>query len=311
MTEQTFDQYKAVQIQRRRRALRVEIAQQSAIDIPFEEMARDRFLASSGQAFRAPSARLRAVGALKLVSNATSGTLQTENPKNRPIREAFRIDKDAARVKRMRCSVGHAARLLHFDAHGERAAQRWNIKLLTMTYRRAGDWRPGHIGKFRDALRQWCKRRNIRCRFVWVAELQKRGALHYHMMVWLPKGQFLPDFCKPWWPHGMTHIRGVKSSAVGYLVKYASKTTAHEAAQYPKHARMHGAGGLHAEAKRHIRYWRAPIWVRDALHGTADIRKVIGGYMDKFTGEFLASPWRVFIGSGGEVWTYKISEVSQ
>jgi hypothetical protein len=218
------------------------------------------------------------------------------------------VDPQAKRLKRMRSTVNHAARLLHFDAHCERDAQRWNKKFLTLTYADLGDWEPGHFSAFRMALAQWCKRRGVRLRFVWVAELQKRGALHYHVIVWLPKGKYLPFAdAQGWWPHGRTNIVNAQSP-IGYITKYASKATAGDALGFPKGARICGHGGLTGEGRRHVRYWNSPIWVREALSGRADIRKVVGGYMDKFTGEFLPSPWRVEIGANGQVWAYRIDQ---
>lgn len=297
------DDYQQARIREAVRHARAYIAQQNALDAPFAQMARER-AEGEGRDARQRGASLP----LGLVSNATSGTAGINGDGKRPLRDKLLINRDAQRVKRMRTTVGHAARLLHFDAHTERHAQRWNKKFITLTYANADDWRPGHFSKFRDALRQWCKRRKVKCRFVWVAELQKRGALHYHVVVWLPKGKFLPFAdTQGWWPHGHTNIKTAESP-ISYIAKYASKTTANEAAGYPKGARMHGHGGLDAEGRRHIRYWMAPMWVRDVLSGRADIRKVPGGYMDKFTGEFLASPWRVCVGPGGEVWAYRVDQ---
>lgn len=290
------------------RAARVYVAQQNAIDAPFAQIAKEKATGTVAPYGHTPRARSARGVALGLVSNATSGTLDALGAENRPVREKLKVNREASRIKRMRTAVGHAARLLHFDAHSELDAQRWNKKFITLTYRDAKDWRPGHFSKFRDALRQWCKRRNVRCRFVWVAELQKRGALHYHVVVWLPKGKYLPFAdAQGWWPHGATNIRTAESP-ISYIAKYASKTDASSVHGYPKGARMHGAGGLDPEHRRHIRYWQAPFWVRDALSGRADIRKVTGGYMNKFTGEFLASPWRVYVAPGGEVWAYRVDQ---
>jgi hypothetical protein len=36
---------------------------------------------------------------------------------------------------------------------------------------------------------------------------------------------------------------------------------------------------------------------------------VSGGYINKFTGEFLSSPWRVQVGLGGQVWAYRIDQL--
>lgn len=300
------DEYRRAQAAQAARRARVYVAQQRAMDAPFEALAKAKATSGAGEAHRVSRAR-SARDTLGLVSYATSGT-QTHAGPEKAVREKLRIDRNAQRVKRMRTTVGHAARLLHFDAHSERDAQRWNKKFITLTYAKLDGWRAGHFSKFRDALRQWCKRRGIKCRFVWVAELQKRGAVHYHVVVWLPKGEFLPFAdAQGWWPHGKTNIKTAQSP-ISYIAKYASKTTALEVGGYPRGARMHGHGGLDPEARRHVRYWMAPIWVRDALSGRADIRKVVGGYMDKFTGEFLASPWRVSVGPGGEVWAYRVDQ---
>ena len=303
----SLDAWTLEQAKRRARRARVYAHQQKCLDAPFTDLRRARAMAKMGDS-AAPATARSAVAGVGLVSNATSGT-KVPGVAQRPLREKLLINRDAQRVKRLRTSVGHVARLLHFDAHSELDAQRWNKKFITLTYADPDGWRPGHFSKFRDALRHWCKRRKVKCRYVWVAELQKRGALHYHVVVWLPKGKFLPEAdTRGWWTHGMTNIKTAQSP-ISYIAKYASKTTAAEASVYPKGARMHGHGGLDPEGRRHVRYWMAPIWVRDALSGRADIRKVVGGYMNKKTGEFLASPWRVCVGPGGEVWAYRIDQL--
>jgi len=252
--------------------------------------------AGAVQAGRACAARLGASGA-GLVSNSTSGTRA---------RIELAIDRDATRVRRMRRAVGHSSRLLHFQASADPV--RYRKTFITLTYRGVDDWEAGHVSAFRDRLRQWCKRRGFQCRFVWVAELQERGALHYHFLVWIPRKFMLPKPDKSgWWPHGASNIKEAQH-AVTYIAKYASKTTADQAAKYPKGARMHGAGGLEQESRRHVRYWQAPIWVRDALSGRADIRKVVGGYADKITGEFVPSPWKVSVMPGGQVIAWRFNE---
>lgn len=247
-------------------------------------------------------------GALGFISNATSDTQGNEGAGKRPLRERFAIDRNATRCKRMRVGVSNSARLLHRQAHMERSAQRWNLKFLTLTYCGVNDWRPGHLAAFRKAMGEWARRRSVRLRFVWVAELQTRGAVHYHMVVWLPKGKFLPkmDDCG-WWPHGSTNVQTAQNP-IGYLMKYASKATAAQAADYPRGCRMFGVGGLDKAGREEVRYWRAPMWVRDAMPGTADIRKTVGGYFDAYTGDFVRSPWRVCVGPDGQVWAFKVDQ---
>lgn len=64
--------------------------------------------------------------------------------------------------------------------------------MVTLTYRNIDDWCTDDISYFMRLVRQWCKRRQIAVRYVWVAELQKRSAVHYHVVFWLPIGISLP-----------------------------------------------------------------------------------------------------------------------
>jgi hypothetical protein len=278
--------------------------------VGFDAGRRLRQKVESGGADAGARACARTGSALGLVFNATSLS-ETDCGTGRRPREKFKINRDAQRCKRMKVGVSNSARLLHRQAHQERHCQRWNLKFITLTYADARGWRAGHMAAFVNTLVMWFRRNGVRARFVWVAELQKRGAVHYHMVVWLPKGKFLPAPDRgarhAWWPHGSTNVQTAKSP-IGYLVKYASKANALSAAEFPQGARMFGHGGLSKDGREEVRYWRSPIWVRDALPGTADIRKVSGGYVDKHTGEFLASPWRVYVGPGGEVWAYRVDQ---
>jgi len=243
--------------------------------------------------------------AASAASRVGAGLVSTTTKAGRPVE----IDRHVLRVRRMRRSIGHSARLLHFDATS--GSSRVRKVFVTLTYRDVEGWNPNHIRQFTRRVRDWCRDRRVPCRFVWVGELQKRGALHYHFLLWIPRRFVLPKPDKRgWWPHGSTNVKEAQH-AVSYIAKYASKTTAEQAAGYPRGARMHGAGGLDQEARRHVRYWQAPEWVRDALTGRADIRKVPGGYADKLTGEFLPSPWHVFVTPGGRVWAWRESEVLQ
>lgn len=281
------------------RAAREYVQVLNALDAPFEAAKREAALARMGQnaAAGVPCAPRGSAAhkaqPLGLVFNETKRTQPGER---------LEINTQAKRIKRMRTAVEHSARMIDFSCVG--GGRRWNKKFLTLTYADVDGWEPGHIRDFSQRLRMWCKRRGLPLRAVWVSELQQRGAVHYHMVVWLPRGYMIP---KPdrvgWWQYGMTNVKTVKNPTA-YIAKYASKTGQDEAARYPKGARMHGACGLDKENRRHLRYWQAPFWVRDGLGGAADIRKVTGGYADKITGEFLPSPWVVVL-EGGKVWAIK------
>lgn len=70
--------------------------------------------------------------------------------------------------------------------------------------------------------------------YAWVAELQERGAVHYHILTatWRERAVFWDR--KGIWEHGQTQTQ--KARSWGYVVKYAQKTnTVHG---FPKGARL-------------------------------------------------------------------------
>lgn len=210
------------------------------------------------------------------------------------------IDPAAARVTRLRKGLGIAAKQLHNQ--GDRNQQIW---MQTLTY--AGDnraWRPEHISRYLDALRKWhyAVTGSKTVRYAWVAELQKRGVIHYHVIVWLAGGLTPPKGDRPWrttdrqglavwhppmWPHGMSR-RDKSTAPVAYLMKYASKVESKTVGSFPHGARIHGAGGMDASG-RAIRRW--VLWP-SYVQGNASVDDRYrpapgGGYLNDSTGELL------------------------
>lgn len=205
------------------------------------------------------------------------------------------LDPLEARLRKLKRGVITSSRL-----HQEAVTQggfrgRW--AMVTLTYRDLTGWNPKHISALLDHVRKWLARRGKPMQYVWVAELQKRGAMHYHVLVWLPKGLSLPKPDKQgWWPHGMTKIEWARN-AVGYMAKYASKGST----KYPKGARIHGAGGLKGHQLQEARYWRRPAWLRELSVIEESYSRVSGAWRNNETGELLISPWEVLF-TGGGVW---------
>jgi hypothetical protein len=220
-----------------------------------------------------------------LVYSQTSGT-SAEKP--------IRIDREASRLKRLRCSVLTAARL-----HVQEKS-RWKVAMLTLTYRPDVDWAPGQISTVVRHIRQWLARKGHEMRFVWVQEFTKKGRPHYHLLLWLPLGLTIPKPDKQrWWPWGMTKIEWARN-AVGYIAKYASKGDAlHQPA---KGARMHGNGGLTGGALIEQRWWKLPGWLRDRVEPSDGVRRAPagtgGGFINPDSGEVYRSPWAVFFKGG-------------
>lgn len=248
-------------------------------------------------AFVASEAR-SAAAATGLVPSSTS--VVPSHPGNALLHE---IDRHKSRAVRMRKSILTGARLLVEE--GQRGGFRGRWAMLTATYRNEGAWEPKHVSVLRQRVFEWLKRRGVKARFVWCLELTRKLVPHYHFLIWLPRGLTIPKPDKQgWWPWGMTRVEWARR-AVGYVAKYASKATPEAFAAMPKGARTHGVGGLTGEGARQLRWWKAPTFSRDALGPDADIRKVVGGYVDKCCGLFLRSPWHVVIGDRGRVFAWR------
>jgi hypothetical protein len=185
--------------------------------------------------------------------------------------------------------------------------------MVTLTYADARGWRAEHISETIRLYRRWCAHRGLRCRYAWVAEIQDgtrkervegaavvrgRGAVHYHLMVWLPQGVSCPMFDKvqrvgsrtntALWQHGMTE-RDVARTSVGYLMKYASKGN-RDGYTFPKGLRVFGIGGLD-EAGAAVRSWVGlPEWCK-RLYGVGEVVRAAGRIVVRATGELLESPW--------------------
>jgi hypothetical protein len=161
---------------------------------------------------------------------------------------------------------------------------------LTLTYREVHGWSSLHITEFNKRLREHLARRGVAFPYVWCAELQKRGAVHFHELAFLPEGTMLP---KPdrqgWWTHGMTKIEAARN-AVGYIAKYAGKVV--EADQFPQGLRLTGAGGLTPSARAEARWWLLPRYVREAFPLGSDVARAPGGgFVERSTGEVVRSPY--------------------
>jgi hypothetical protein len=183
-----------------------------------------------------------------------------------------------------------------------RGGFRCEAVMITPTYAPGNEWKAGHLQAFTDCIRKHLARRGVVFRYVWVAELQtgrmaKFGVggaevVHYHMVLWLPRGLRLP---KPdeagWWPHGMTRIEVARHGAA-YIAKYATKAMC--APEFPRGLRLSGAGGLELADRRIATWCLMPKYVRDISQVGDRVRRVPGGlWCNEETGELVRSRWRL------------------
>jgi len=247
-------------------------------------------------------------------SAASLGLVPSSTSDTRLCRVSVELDRHRIRAMRLRKSIITGARL--HDEEARKGSVRGAWYMLTATYREGSDASPRDVSELVKRIRGYFDRVNrrkgrgrSRLRYLWVGELTKRLRPHYHLLIWIPRGYYLgkPD-ARGWWPHGMTKIEKARN-AVGYLAKYASKFCGAMAEAFPKGFRTHGVGGLNEESRRELRWWKAPKEAREVLGPLADIRKVLGGYVDKLTGEFWPSPWRVsFV--RGRVFAWKLERIA-
>lgn len=171
----------------------------------------------------------------------------------------------------------------------QRGGVRWAKVFVTFTYRGVDDWRPNHLAEFFHKARDWAGRHGAVFAYLWVAELQRRGAVHYHALIWIPHGLTLPKPDKRgWWPHGFTRTERPRKPAA-YMSKYASKGDVFQ--QFPKGLRLHGRAGLDLGSRRLVAYWCLPRYVRAVFStpGEHVIRARGGGWVNHDTGEWLAA----------------------
>lgn len=208
-------------------------------------------------------------------------------------------DQTLRRLSRLRRNVLGAGRLHALADDGKRAPVAW---FVTLTYVHGDQWHAQHIAQAVQRFRRWCDSHRIPCRYVWVAELQARGAMHYHVIAYLPKGYTMPKWDRQrdrtgrvWWPWGMSQRERSRSGA-GYLVKYLSKLG--EFHRFPKGARLYGIGGLSRDGRSVRSWWNLPEWCR-RLHGVGEVVRRAGRLVVLRTGELLAPRFEVRRVPGG------------
>lgn len=226
-----------------------------------------------------------------LVSYKTSGsTLSDPTYLDVSFSHSIVQERRVNRLRRIVWACGH----LHAFGCPEGVLE--NVWFCTLTYKPGINWEPRHISNCLKAVRKWCKRRDVPFRYVWVAELQHRGALHYHLAMWLSKRIQLPKFDeKGWWPHGMTQ-RVIAKDAVGYLMKYLSKISQFH--KFPKGVRIHGYGGLTKQAQDICAWLNLPSHCKQRF-GVGQLQTVEGRRVVRETGEVLEAMYRRAFFAGG------------
>lgn len=208
-------------------------------------------------------------------------------------------DGHLRRLRRMRRGIKTHAGIMQEALTG--AGFRFRGALITVTYAPGSIWAPRHISDLVKSYREWCNRRGFRFRYAWVLELQRNGAPHYHLVLWLPRGITPPKpDAQGWWKHGMSNCKWARSP-IGYICKYASKGyDAAASGGLPRGARVFGTGGLEPVDQARWCHAMAPLWLRYMVpEGHKITRKRSGWWLDATARIYYRSPWE-FDGFGDD-----------
>jgi hypothetical protein len=205
------------------------------------------------------------------------------------------------RLRRLRKTVRSYSEKIEAEnkATSGNPGKRWRMTMVTLTYRDDAQWEPRDVTDFLQRVRQWCKRRGFRMRYVWVAEMQEQRAAthgvekpHFHLLLWVPRSFTLPKPDKQgWWMKGSTKVEAARS--VGYLVKYTSKAHLSESCQFPPGMRIYGNGGLEGDGANFHRHEMKPAWVRDFVPAGVPWRRMCGGVKRLDSFEWKENPYCV------------------
>lgn len=166
---------------------------------------------------------------------------------------------------------------------------------ITLTFKNGDrEEASGAIRSFLDTLKK--SFRSIK-KYFWVAELQRRGVIHYHLVV--TGVYFIPiDYIREIWRHGHVFIRRWRLRKVfEYLMKYFRKLKKRYQTDYVrfsklyKHFRIFSSNRVRDVVAKVMKF---PKWLREWIWEKGGIPRRYPGVGWVFPdGEVVKSPWRI------------------
>jgi len=211
------------------------------------------------------------------------------------------LDARAARLRRMRRRVRGWARW----ARGLRRFY-WCVG-VDLTYAPGQDWEPNDVRAF---VRHFRRQAVAHC---WVAELQERGAVHFHVILVLPRGRRIPFPDQGGlWKKGMTRTKYLPWRKIGdYLAEYVRKLD-QKMGPFPRGLRIFGVGFtevawriLGEEARLWFRASGLPGWLVALVDWLREIPARFGAggwWWFRRASIWVRSPWRLYLRYEG--WIY-------
>jgi hypothetical protein len=177
------------------------------------------------------------------------------------------IDIYKARYHRMRNSIYKWAELTNLYYSGDL----YRRVMLDLTYKKVGTWHPNDITEFVKKLRNKLGEKLVT--YAWVAELQERGAIHYHMIVIVKRGTNIPaPDSSGLWKHGSSRRDTAKT--VFYMVTYVGKEHQKNFSEFPCGARCFGIGLFEGLVRKQFRFDRLKTWEQQYYLVNQDWKKL-------------------------------------
>lgn len=159
-------------------------------------------------------------------------------------------------------------------------------KMITLTFGTVGDsWAASNsLRGFLTALRTHCYRRSIKPSYIWIAEPQKRMALHYHVV--LVNCPFIDKrLIHEWWGRGRTKIEACnRRKTASYIAKYINKQIGQNGQDAVIRHILHSAShqrhlGSSRDISKQPEHW--PAWVREYAALNGGLECVLDWFVDR------------------------------
>ncbi len=160
------------------------------------------------------------------------------------------LDNFLVRYGRMRKRIADWVRVLLTNYE-------FNFKyvMITLTYAPENNWEVNHIRTFMKSIRKVLGKRLLG--YAWVAERQRRGAIHYHVLLAVPDDLTIGDEL-PYpdeaglWSYGFSRTEIARTPF--YLITYLGKEYQKDFSMFPKGIRVFAVYIRDEEMKKELRF---------------------------------------------------------
>jgi|GEM_PF-5183290 len=167
---------------------------------------------------------------------------------NRRSRKVIVLDNFLVRYGRMRKRIADWVNVLKIYS---------DIKfvMVTLTYTPENNWEVNHIRTFMKSIRKVLGKRLLG--YAWVAERQRRGAIHYHILLAVPDDLTIGDEL-PYpdeaglWPYGFSRTEIARTPF--YLITYLGKEYQKDFSMFPKGIRVFAVYVRDDDMKKELRF---------------------------------------------------------